>query len=119
MTTTPPPGPTCTPQKGFEFDPRLAAATLKALAASREDSHPQDILKFHRPSSLDYRARQTPLINAIPWHLVSLFTGCVIIFILLVPNTIGGQIQNLHSVIMDSPDLNPMLLNFGIKSTGI
>ena len=32
----------------FGIDPRLGAATLRALVA---------ILKFHRPSSLDYRAR--------------------------------------------------------------
>ena len=46
MTTTPP-----------RIDPRLGAAALRAPAASREDSRPQAILKFHRPSSLDYRAR--------------------------------------------------------------
>ena len=47
MTTTPP-----------RIDPRLGAAALRAPAASREDSRPQAILKLHRPSSLDYRARQ-------------------------------------------------------------
>ena len=56
MTTTPPPGPTRTP-RGFGLDPRLGAAATRAPAASREDSRPQAILKFHRPSSLDYRAR--------------------------------------------------------------
>ena len=53
MTTTPPPGPTRTP-----IDPKLGAATLRAQAASREDSRPQAILKFHCPSSLEYRASQ-------------------------------------------------------------
>ena len=53
MTTTPPPGPTHTPG-GFGNDPRLGAAALRAPAASREDSHPQTILKFHCPSILDY-----------------------------------------------------------------
>ena len=47
MTTTP---------GGFGIDPRLGAATLRAPEASKEDSHPQAILKFHHPSSLDYRA---------------------------------------------------------------
>ena len=42
---------------GFGIDPRLGAATLRAPAASKEDSRPQAILKFHRPSSLDYRVR--------------------------------------------------------------
>ena len=56
MTTTLPPGPTCTP-RGFGIDLRLGAVALRAPAASREDSRPQAILKFHRPSSLDYRVR--------------------------------------------------------------
>ena len=55
MTTTPNPGPTRTP-KGVEIDFRIGAATLRAPAASMEDSRPQAILKFHRLSSLDYRA---------------------------------------------------------------
>ena len=46
MTTTPP-----------RIDPRLGAAALRAPAASKEDSRAQAILKFHLPSSLDYRAR--------------------------------------------------------------
>ena len=41
---------------GFGIDHRLGAAALRAPAASREDSCPQAILKFHHPSSLDYRA---------------------------------------------------------------
>ena len=56
MTTTLPPGPTRTP-RGFGIDPRLGAAALRAPAASKEDSRPHAILKFHRPSSLDYRVR--------------------------------------------------------------
>ena len=59
MTTTLPPGPTRTPG-GFDIDHRLGAAALRAPAASREDSCPQTILKFHHPSSLDYRARHGP-----------------------------------------------------------
>ena len=46
MTTTPP-----------KIDLRLGAAALRAPAASRKDSRPQAILKFHNPSGLDYRAR--------------------------------------------------------------
>ena len=62
MTTTPPPGPTRTP-RGFGIDPRLGEATLRVPAASKEDSRPQTILKFHRPSSLDYRARHGLLVT--------------------------------------------------------
>ena len=50
MTTTP-------PQGGFDIDPRLGAAAIGAPAASREDSCPQAIIKFHFPTSLDYKAR--------------------------------------------------------------
>ena len=49
MTTTPP-----------RTDPRLGAAALRAPAASKEDSRLQAILKFHRFSSLDYKARHGP-----------------------------------------------------------
>ena len=51
MTTTPPPGPTCIPGggEGVGIDPRLDASALRAPAASRDDSRPQAILKFHRP----------------------------------------------------------------------
>ena len=52
-----------TPPGGLGIDPRLGAAILRAPAASREDSRPQAILKFHRPSSLDYRARHGPPVN--------------------------------------------------------
>ena len=55
MITTLPPGPT-SPPGGFGIDPRLGAAAIRAPAASKEDYHPQAILKLHRPSSLDYRA---------------------------------------------------------------
>ena len=55
MTTTKP-GPTCTP-RGFGIDPRIGAAAQRAPAASKEDSCPQAILKVHRPSNLNYRAR--------------------------------------------------------------
>ena len=54
MTTTPP-----------RIDPRLGAAALRAPAASREDSRPQAILKFHRPSSLDYRAHHGLPVNLL------------------------------------------------------
>ena len=66
MTTTPPPGPARTP-RGFEIDPRLGKAALRALAASREDSCPQAILKFQRMSSLGYRAR-----NRLPIYYLQL-----------------------------------------------
>ena len=56
MTTTLPPG-------GFGIDPRIGAAALRAQAASKEDSRPQAILKFHHTSSLDYKARHGLLVN--------------------------------------------------------
>ena len=62
MTTTPPPGPTYTPG-GVGIDSRLGAAALRAPATSKVDSRPQIILKFHRPSSLDYRARHGLPVN--------------------------------------------------------
>ena len=61
MTTKPPPGEPA-PTGGSGIDPRLGAATLRAPAASREDSCPQAILKLHRPNSLDYRARHGLLV---------------------------------------------------------
>ena len=47
--------PTTNPhhQGGFKIEPRIDAAATRAPAASKEDSHPQAILKFHHPSSLD------------------------------------------------------------------
>ena len=38
------------------IDTRLSAVALRAPEASREDSRPQAILKFHNLSSFDYRA---------------------------------------------------------------
>ena len=64
MTTTPPQDQPA-PPGGFGIDLRLGAAALRAPAASREDSRPQAILKFHRPSSLDYRARHGFLVGEI------------------------------------------------------
>ena len=51
------------PPEGFEIDSRIGAAAPRAPAASKEDSRPQAILKFHRPSSLDYRARHRLPVN--------------------------------------------------------
>ena len=48
--------------RGFGVDPKIGAAALRAPASSREDSRPQAILKFHRPSSLDYKARHELLV---------------------------------------------------------
>ena len=45
------------PPGGFGNNPRIGVATTRAPAASREDSYPQAILKFHCPFSMDYRAR--------------------------------------------------------------
>ena len=45
------------PPGGFEIDPRIGLAATRAPAASKVDSCPQAILKFHRLSSLDYRVR--------------------------------------------------------------
>ena len=66
MTTTPPIGPTRTP-RGIGIDPRLGAVSLRAPPVSREDSRPQAILKFHCPSSLDYRARHGPPVTWVPY----------------------------------------------------
>ena len=41
------------PQGGFGIDPRIGAAALRAPAASKEDSHPQAILKFKPRNSFD------------------------------------------------------------------
>ena len=56
MTTTRPQDQTA-PTGGFGIDPSLGAAALRDPAASKGDSCPQAILRFHRPSSLDYSAR--------------------------------------------------------------
>ena len=71
MTTTPPPGPTRTP-RGVGIDSRLGVVALRAPAASRENSRPQAILKLHRPSSLDYRARHGPPVNHASLEMHSL-----------------------------------------------
>ena len=42
-----------TPQMGVGIDPALNAVIKMVLPASREDFYPQDILKFHRSSSLE------------------------------------------------------------------
>ena len=62
MTTTLPPRPTRTPG-GFGIGPRPGAAAQRAPAASRKDYPPQAILKFHRPSSLDYRDRHKLMVK--------------------------------------------------------
>ena len=40
----------------YRIDPGLDAAATRVPSASREDSRPQAILKFHRPISFDNRA---------------------------------------------------------------
>ena len=50
-------------QVGIGIDPCLGAVTTTAPAVSKRDSCPQAILKFHRPSSLDYRARHGPPVH--------------------------------------------------------
>ena len=50
-------------QEGFVIDPRLGAASLRALAASKEDSRPHAILKFQHRNSIDYRVRYEPQLN--------------------------------------------------------
>ena len=62
MTTPQPPGPIRT-QGEVGIEPRLGAAAPRAPAASRGASRSQAILKFHCPSSLDYRARHGPSVN--------------------------------------------------------
>ena len=51
------------PQRGFGIDPRLDAATLRAPAASKEDSHRHAILKFQPRNSFDYRVHYEPQLN--------------------------------------------------------
>ena len=47
----------CAPsQEGIGIDPGLNVVTTMAPLASREQSHPQAILKFYCPSSLGYTA---------------------------------------------------------------
>ena len=56
------------PQKGIGINPGLNVVIKMAPAASKEDSHHKGILKFHRPSSFDYRARhRLPVTNGISW----------------------------------------------------
>ena len=50
----------CAPLGGFGINPRLDAATLRVLAASKEDSRPQAIVKFQTRNSFDYRVRYEP-----------------------------------------------------------
>ena len=61
------------PSGGFEIDSRIGAAATRAPAASKEDSHPQAILKAHRLSSLDYRSR----------HVVPVSTGIYLVILFL------------------------------------
>ena len=49
---------------GFSIDSRIGAAAARAAAASKVDSRPQAILKFHPPSSSDYRARHGPPVKS-------------------------------------------------------
>ena len=52
-----------TTPEGFEIDSRIDVGTPRAPAVSKEDSCPQAILKFHRPSSLDYRDRHKLMVK--------------------------------------------------------
>ena len=51
------------PQKGIRIDRGLIEVSTMASKASREDSCPKSILKFHCSSSLDYRACQEIPVN--------------------------------------------------------
>ena len=66
------------PQGGFGIDSRIGAAAPRAPAASREDSRPQAILKFHCPSSWDFRA-----CHGVPVNLVGIFVVSWIFWISL------------------------------------
>ena len=68
------------PPGGFGIDSRISAATPRAPAALRESSLPQAILKLHRSSSLDYRARHKLLVNGY----------------LYVSEVFGDSFDNLH-----------------------
>ena len=56
--------PHCAPG-GFGIDSGIGAATLRAPAASMEDSCPQAILKFQPRNSFDYRVRYEPQLDSI------------------------------------------------------
>ena len=69
MTTTPPLGPTHNPW-GFGIDPRLAAAALRAPAASKEDSHPQAILKPSSNSTVPVAWITKPIMDfRLKWNI--------------------------------------------------
>ena len=74
MTTIPPQKPTLTPN-WVGIDPGLGTVATRVPAASRENSRPQAILKFQRPSSLDYRARHGLLANETNVIKVDYFRG--------------------------------------------
>ena len=54
--------------KGSSIDHGLSADAIEASAVLQEDSRPQAILKFHRPRSLDYRAR-----HGLPVRVVRIY----------------------------------------------
>ena len=55
------------PPGGFGIDSRIGAAAPRAPAASREDSHPQAILKLQPRNSFDYRVRYVPQLSSLLW----------------------------------------------------
>ena len=50
---------------GFGIDPRIDVAATRVPAASKEDSHPQAILKFQPRYSFDYRVHYEPQLKQI------------------------------------------------------
>ena len=52
----------------IEIDPKIGVVKSRVPRARREDSRQHTILKFHHPSSLDYRAR-----HGLPVVLDSVF----------------------------------------------
>ena len=64
-------------------DSSIGEAAPRAPEASMEDSCSQAILKFHRPSSLDYRARYGLLISR------TLYGPFTVVLVELCPKILG------------------------------
>ena len=63
------------PLGGFDIDSRIDAAAPRAPTVSKADSHPQAILKFRPPSSLDYKARHGPQTKPPNFFQLFMFPG--------------------------------------------
>ena len=87
--------------QGFGIDPRLGAATLRAPAASKEDFHPQVILKFQLHNSFDYRVRYQPQLNCKMTLLT--YLGAVSKLTDSIKNDFWNKLTYNHSKYLDIP----------------